>query len=281
MAEDEKKDVETKEEKKTPSKNDATEVGIEKKSVKIKRMKPKTAPSEKKEIGKKEETGEKAEIKVEKEPEKEMAEEEGRIPAKTVVKKKVKPEKKEEEKPKELKKKVEKKKVEGEEEEDLKEEEAEEAEEEEEVEEEEVEIIEEEEYKVKIKPELSKNVKDKLKIRREIKKRTPKFRRQEWFRYKRLGTSWRKPRGLHSKARQHMGYRTNVVSIGYGSPADTRNLHPSGFKEIMVYNVGDLERINPRQQAARIGHSVGTRKRIEIEEAADEKGIRVLNPRRL
>jgi large subunit ribosomal protein L32e len=70
------------------------------------------------------------------------------------------------------------------------------------------------------------------------------------------------------------------VSIGYGSPAETRNLHPSGFAEVMVYNVGDLEKIDPKLQAARIGHSVGTRKRINIEEEAEEKGIRVLNPRR-
>jgi len=38
-----------------------------------------------------------------------------------------------------------------------------------------------------------------------------------------------------------------------------------------------LETINPKLEAARIGHSVGTRKRIEIEEYADELGIRILN----
>jgi large subunit ribosomal protein L32e len=117
-------------------------------------------------------------------------------------------------------------------------------------------------------------------MRKGIKKKTPEFRRQEWFRYKKLGTAWRKPRGLQSKARRHKGYRVNVVSIGYGAPAEARSLHPSGFKEIMVYNPTDLEKIDPKVQAARIGHSVGTRKRVAIEAKAEELGIRVLNPRR-
>jgi len=162
-------------------------------------------------------------------------------------------------------------------------EEAEEGEEEEEAEDddEEIEIVEEiETYKVKIKPELSKEVKHKLVVRKGIKKKTPEFRRQEWFRYKKLGTSWRRPRGIQSKARKHKGYRTNVVSIGYGAPAEARNLHPSGFKEVLVHNTADLEKIDPKVQAARIGHSVGTRKRVAIEAKAEELGIRVLNPRR-
>jgi large subunit ribosomal protein L32e len=149
---------------------------------------------------------------------------------------------------------------------------------------EEIEIVEEEaetEYKVKIKPKLSKELKHDLMVRKTIKNKTPHFRQQEWFRYKRINESWRRPRGMHSKMRKHKGYRQNVVSVGYGSPKKTRNLHPSGFQEIMVYNTKDLEKINPKSQAARVGHSVGTRKRIEIEKQAEKKGIRVLNPRRL
>ncbi|NIM89434.1 MAG: 50S ribosomal protein L32e [Candidatus Aminicenantes bacterium] len=133
---------------------------------------------------------------------------------------------------------------------------------------------------MKIKPELSEELKHELEIRRGIKKKTPDFKRQEWFRYKRLGEAWRRPRGLHSKMRKHKGYRQDVVSVGYGSPKGARDLHPSGFEEVMVYNAKDLDKIDPKSQAARVGHSVGTRKRTEIEEKAEEKGIRVLNPRR-
>ena len=138
--------------------------------------------------------------------------------------------------------------------------------------------IEEEGYEVKLKPKLSKETLDALKKRAEIGSRRPEFLRQEWHTRKRLqGVKWRKPVGDHSKMRQHYGYRRNVVSIGFGSPKGARHLHPSGFKEVRVWNVKDLERINPEQEAARVAHQVGMKKRLDIEAKAEELGIRVLN----
>lgn len=144
--------------------------------------------------------------------------------------------------------------------------------------EEEVEIEEEEGYKVKLKPKLSKETLEALKKRAEVSGRRPEFLRQEWHRRKRLqNVKWRKPQGDHSKMRQHYAYRPNVVSIGFGSPRAARYLHPSGFREVMVWNVNDLGKINPDIEAARVAHSVGYKKRQEIEEKADELKIRVLN----
>jgi large subunit ribosomal protein L32e len=146
---------------------------------------------------------------------------------------------------------------------------------EEELEEEEEE--EEEEYLVKQKPELTPGLRKSLKKRKTAKRKKPKFKRQEWFRYKRLGDSWRKPRGLHSKLRTNRKYRIHRVRVGYKTTEQVRGLHASGFKEVLVYNKTDLNELDPKLEAARIGHSVGTKKRIEIEEYADELGIRVLN----
>jgi large subunit ribosomal protein L32e len=144
--------------------------------------------------------------------------------------------------------------------------------------EEEVKIEEEGEYEVKLKPKLSKEMLATLKKRAQIDSRRPAFHRQEWHRRKRLRkVNWRKPVGDHSKMRQHYGYRPNVVSIGYGGPKETRHLHPSGFREVMVWTLKDLEKIKPETEAARIAHQVGMKKRIDIEEKADELKIRVLN----
>ncbi|MDG6220522.1 MAG: 50S ribosomal protein L32e [Candidatus Thermoplasmatota archaeon] len=129
----------------------------------------------------------------------------------------------------------------------------------------------------KVKPQLTKEVKDCLEIRSMRKKAQPHFKRQEWFRYKKLGVSWRKPRGLHSAMRRNYKYRPPMARIGFGGPTITRGLHPSGFREVMVYNTKDLEKIDPKVDAARIGHGVGTRKRIAIVEEARKKKIRVLN----
>ena len=143
-----------------------------------------------------------------------------------------------------------------------------------------IEIIEEEEkgaYRVKKKPELSEELKEKLLIRKQIKNRTPDFIREEWFRYKRISRNWRRPDGITSKMRINLKYRPNKVRIGYRGPKETRGLHSSGFEEIAVYNVKDIENVDPKTQAARIGSTVGTKKRIEIEKKAEELDVRVLN----
>lgn len=141
-----------------------------------------------------------------------------------------------------------------------------------------VQIVEEtKKVKVKIKPKLSEQQKKQLEQRKQIKKRTPTFLREEWFRYKRIPKNWRRPDGLTSKMRKHLKYRPNVVSIGYRGPKQVRGLHPSGFQEILIHNVSDLERLNPDTQAARISSTVGTKKRMAIAKKAEERNIRVLN----
>ncbi len=143
-------------------------------------------------------------------------------------------------------------------------------------EEESVEIV-DEEYRPKIKPVLPPEIKEKLEMKKA--RKLPEFKRQEWFRYKRLGERWRRPRGLHSKMRRHMKYRPPVVRVGYRTPVEVRGLHPSGFSEVLIYNPSQLEGVNPEREAVRIARTVGTRKRIEIIEKADTLNIRVLNRR--
>lgn len=141
----------------------------------------------------------------------------------------------------------------------------------------EVEVVEEGEYVAKLHPDLSDSVKRALELRRLKSLERPRFLRQEWYRYKRLGMKWRKPRGEHSKLRRYLKYRINNPSTGFRGPKVARGLHPSGFREVLVHNPRDLEGVNPKTQAVRIAHGVGWRKRTEIQKSADEKGIRILN----
>jgi len=139
------------------------------------------------------------------------------------------------------------------------------------------EVVEEGAYQVKKKPQLDAETKRLLALRNEMSNDRIAFLRQEWFRFPRLGEKWRKPRGMHSKMRRHISYRPNVVSVGYRGPEKVRGLHPSGFQEVMVYNADQLENVDPKTQAVRVGSSVGFKKRQAIEARADELGIRVLN----
>ena len=137
-----------------------------------------------------------------------------------------------------------------------------------------------EEHVAKQKPVLSDDLKAALALRAAQKKGTPSFRRTEWFRYKRLSRSgWRKPHGMDNKQRRNYKYRGSLVRIGHGKVKAASGLHPSGFEEVMVHNARDLDQIDAETQAARIGATVGGRKRENIHSRADELGIRVLNRR--
>jgi large subunit ribosomal protein L32e len=119
-----------------------------------------------------------------------------------------------------------------------------------------------------------------LSVRDALDRRRPIFGRQARYRYYRIGRdeAWRRPRGLQSKQRRHYGYRPKVVRIGYRSPARIRGLVPSGFRPIIVRTTDDLEGIDAKTQAAVIARTIGTRRRLVLEETARRLGIHVLNP---
>ena len=143
--------------------------------------------------------------------------------------------------------------------------------------EEELEFYEEKAHVARAKPVLSEATRALLTQRAALSARRPAFRRQEWFRYKRVGREWRRPRGHHSKLRRHLRYRPSMPSTGFRGPRAVRGFHPSGFREVLVHRPAELDALNPETQAARIAHSVGTRKRVSIQDRADELGIRILN----
>ena len=110
-----------------------------------------------------------------------------------------------------------------------------------------------------------------------MKQKKPDFKRQEWFKCKRIGVSWRKPRGLHSGMRKQLKHRPAIVKTGYRSPSLVRGLHPSGLEDVLIRNVKELEMLDPKTQGARIASTVGKRKKIEIIKRSEELGIRLLN----
>jgi len=109
----------------------------------------------------------------------------------------------------------------------------------------------------------------------------PDFRRQESWRYKRVKENWRKPRGIDSKIRKKVKGWPPSPEAGYRSPKKIRGLHPSGYAEVRVQTLDDLTKIDSKTQAIRIARTVGAKKRVEIAAKADERGIHVLNPRKV
>jgi len=118
-----------------------------------------------------------------------------------------------------------------------------------------------------------------LALRQRMKRKKPRFRRQESWRYKRVTEVWRRPDGVDSKMRIKAKGWPKSAEVGYRGPKAARYLHPSGYSEVLVRNVDDVDKVDPKTQAIRIAHTVGAKKRVEISARAREKGIRVLNPR--
>jgi large subunit ribosomal protein L32e len=106
----------------------------------------------------------------------------------------------------------------------------------------------------------------------------PQFHRQDYHKKKRTPTSWRAPRGQLSKQRRGIKGKGDKVESGYRTPTAVRGKHPSGFEEVRVHNVDDLEGVDGDTEAVRIASAVGARKRERIEEQAEDAEIRVLNP---
>lgn len=119
-----------------------------------------------------------------------------------------------------------------------------------------------------------------VEARRRASEARPDFVRPESWRYVRLETTWRKPKGVDNHQRKQLSRgRPGIVKVGHGGPAASRGLHPSGYTDNLVHNVADLGPLNPKSDGVRIGHGVGRRKRLAIVSRAAEMGLKVFNAR--
>lgn len=113
-----------------------------------------------------------------------------------------------------------------------------------------------------------------------IEREKPHFRRQVWDRHLRLGKKskkkrhWRAAKGGSSRVRLKERGAAAKPTIGWGSNGKIRG-KVEGFETTLVMNVLQLEKVSKKQ--AIIIASVGKKKRMEIIEAANKKGIKILN----
>ncbi|MGI0069846.1 MAG: 50S ribosomal protein L32e, partial [Nitrosopumilaceae archaeon] len=106
--------------------------------------------------------------------------------------------------------------------------------------------------------------KEALELRKKVSQHRPGFIRQESWRYVRLAPTWRKPKGIDNHQRKQKKGWPSLVKIGYGGPKIARGLHPSGYTDNLVHTLKDLEKLDPKTDGIRFGHTVGKRKRLAI-----------------
>ncbi|MBI4141819.1 50S ribosomal protein L32e, partial [Candidatus Woesearchaeota archaeon] len=116
----------------------------------------------------------------------------------------------------------------------------------------------------------------KLTLKQQIKKNKPKFRRQNYGALPRIKSSWRKPKGLHSKLRHGFAGHRNNVEPGYGTPAELRHIGKEGLTPVLVHTTKELENIDQKTQGIIVAHT-GKKKKMTIIKTAQEKKITILN----
>jgi len=130
----------------------------------------------------------------------------------------------------------------------------------------------------KAKPSEENRLKELVAKRKKVSENRPAFVRQESWRYVRIHPEWRKPKGVDNKVRRQDKGWPRLVRVGYRGPVEARGLHPSGHYEVLVHRPADLDGLVPGRDVARIGGTVGAKKRDTILSRATELGIRVVNP---
>ncbi|RVD91453.1 50S ribosomal L32 [Tubulinosema ratisbonensis] len=113
---------------------------------------------------------------------------------------------------------------------------------------------------------------------KKVKKTNRTFNRFQSDRFKRVGTSWRKPRGIDNRVRKKYSGAIKMPGIGYGCDKVTRHL-VEGFRKVQIRNMDDLLALASQNKfyAGEIAHSVGAKKRIELFYKAAELDIKLFN----
>ena len=116
-----------------------------------------------------------------------------------------------------------------------------------------------------------------LKVKANLKKRQPKFMRQDAHKHKRVKQVWRSPKGLHNKMRDsRRGYKVKLQG-GYQTPKDVRGLDKHGLKPTIVATVKEIEALDPKVNSLILSGTLGGRKKVMLLEEAHKKKFTLVN----
>jgi large subunit ribosomal protein L32e len=116
-----------------------------------------------------------------------------------------------------------------------------------------------------------------LKLRKALKAKKPNFLREDYQKRACIPLPWRRPRGVHSKLRHRFAGHRALVNPGYGSPKEAYGLSPSGYEQILVHTISELQKLNSKTQGAILGSTIGLPRKIALLTEAKKLGVRVLN----
>jgi large subunit ribosomal protein L32e len=111
---------------------------------------------------------------------------------------------------------------------------------------------------------------------KQLRRKKPKFLRQDANKLTKLEKKWRKPKGIDSKMRRSLkGYR-RLARVGFGANKKIYGLNKQGLYEVLVNNMKDIEKIG-KDQIILLSSVLGLKKKIEILKKIKEKKMKVSN----
>ena len=118
-----------------------------------------------------------------------------------------------------------------------------------------------------------------IRVKRKIVKRSKHFTRPYFERFQRIGSSWRRPRGIDNPIRRRYRGMARMAKIGFGNDKKTRHQLPNGFKKFLVKNLEDMDVLlmNNRKFCAEIAANLSARKKALIIKKAQEMNVKIIN----
>ena len=116
--------------------------------------------------------------------------------------------------------------------------------------------------------------------KKENKPRPKRFNRHQSNNFKRVGTSWRKPRGIDSRVRRRWHGTKRMPNIGYRTAKRDRfRRRNDGKYRFYVNSPGDLKMVMMYNDSyiAELSHTMSAKKRPRAVKLARQMGIRVVN----
>ncbi len=110
-----------------------------------------------------------------------------------------------------------------------------------------------------------------------IKRKKPRFYRQDAHKKPSLGYKWRCPKGIDSKMRLKLGGYRKSPCTGYGAAKSIFGLHPTGLAMLVVSSISQLKDINPTKTGILLSSTLGQKKKVGIIKEAEKKKIKILN----
>ena len=108
-----------------------------------------------------------------------------------------------------------------------------------------------------------------------IKKKRHNFVRYNSEYLDKLGSNWRKPKGMHNKTRLSKKGHPLLVAVGYGNQKQFRGMYKSQFHYKLINSESDLE--NLKEEYVMISGSLGLRNKILLLNKIKTLNVKVLN----